>query len=176
MTDRFLFTTIAVADEDKVEKLKDNLGRPPEDDEVELSYAEMVIDLLEVEAVRQSFKDTEVIQGEACVYLLGETFFVRTPYDEVLRAWLNFKEDKEDRAPSQDVGQAVATLARALDEDKSEGSLYYGYQSNIAMNFIDAWVAHYGKTRDRPGHRDEVQEIANDGARRFLDMLIGSTK
>jgi hypothetical protein len=182
MSERFLFTTIPLADEDKVEKLKDNLGRAPEDDEVDLSYGEIVIDLGEVEAVRQSFKDTQQVEGEAVVYLLGEPFFVQTSYDQVLRLWLDFKEypQGKPKAPSDDVGQAVGVLARELERTKydneAEGSLYFGYQSNIAMSFVDAWVSYYGKTTDRPGDRKAIKEIANEAAKSFLDMLIGSIK
>jgi len=170
MIERFLVTTIPLADEDKVEKLKDNLGRTPEDNEVDLSYGEIVIDLDQVEAVRQAYKDTELVEGEAVVYLLGEPFFVQTPYAEVLRYWLKVKRGDEAKAPSHDVGQAVATLARALDEDRTKGSLYYGYQSNIAMSFVDAFE------QNKKTLRGDIHEVANKAARAFLDMLIGSIK
>jgi hypothetical protein len=170
MSERFLFTTIPLADEDKVEKLKDNLGRSPEDDEIDLSYGEIVIDLAEVEAVRQSYKGTRYIEGEAVVYLLGEPYYVQTPYDEVLRLWLDFKEYPQGKAPSHDVGQAIATLARALDEDRLEGSLFYSYQTSIAAAFVAAFE------ENKKTLRGDIDEVANLAARGFLEMLIKSTK
>jgi len=167
MIERFLVTTIPLADEDKVEKLKDNLGRTPEDNEVDLSYGEIVIDLDQVEAVRQSYKDTELVEGEAVVYLLGEPFFVQTPYAEVLRHWLKVKRGDEAKAPSHDVGQAIATLARALDEDEG---LYKSYQGSIAQSFLVEFEFH------KKTLRGDIDQVANRAARAFLDMLIKSTK
>jgi hypothetical protein len=182
MSDRFLFTTITLADEDQFEYLKSNLGREPLDHEIELSFAEIVIDLAEVEAVRQSFKGASRIPGETCVYLLGDLFYIHTPYDEVLRAWLAVKDDQVAQAPSLDVGRAVATLAQALDQDRGEGSLYYGYQSNIAEAFQNAFYTKFGRLA---GHQtawpgpitpNDLREISNLGARDFLNMLIKSIK
>jgi len=167
MIERFLVTTIPLANPDKVDRLKDNLGREPTDDEAEISYGEIVIDLDQVEAVRQAYKDTELVEGEAVVYLLGEPFFVQTPYAEVLRHWLKVKRGDEAKAPSHDVGQAVATLARALDEDQI---LYQGYQTNIAEAFISEFEIH------KKTLRGDIDQVANRAARAFLDMLIRSTK
>jgi len=167
MIERFLVTTIPLANPDKVDRLKDNLGREPTDDEAEISYGEIVIDLDQVEAVRQAYKDTELVEGEAVVYLLGEPFFVQTPYAEVLRHWLKVKRGDEAKAPSHDVGQAVATLARALDEDEG---LYKSYQGSIAAAFVAAFE------ENKKSLRKGIDEVASLAARGFLDMLIKSTK
>lgn len=67
---------------------------------------------------------------------------------------------------------AVNHLATELDKDKSEGSYYYTWQSNIAMSFYDAYQKEFGKS-DKMGVI--ISEIANDAAKNFLDLLISQS-
>ena len=59
------------------------------------------------------------------------------------------------------------TFEQVLDEmrsDKSEGSLYYAWQANIAMAFKDTYEEAEDKT--------DIHKIANDAAKRFLGILL----
>lgn len=59
------------------------------------------------------------------------------------------------------------TFSKMLDElraDKSEGSYYYTWQANIAVAMQDAFADAEDKT--------DIHKISNDGAKRFLDLLI----
>ena len=61
-----------------------------------------------------------------------------------------------------ELSEAVKTLKEALKSDKE---LYFGWQSNIAMAFVDSFSeATLVKTN--------IHEIANTAAKRFLDLLI----
>ena len=51
-------------------------------------------------------------------------------------------------------------LIKELRKDKEEGSLYHSWQANIAMAMID-------EVGDKI-----TKEEANNGAKRFLDLLI----
>ena len=54
----------------------------------------------------------------------------------------------------------ITELVEELKKDKSEGSYYYSWQSNIAMSMYDELD-------------DKItKEEANNGAKRFLEMLI----
>lgn len=61
---------------------------------------------------------------------------------------------------NKELANAINVLVEELKKDKSEGSYYYSWQSNIAMSMYDGLN---GKIT-----RDE----ANIGARRFLEILI----
>jgi len=56
------------------------------------------------------------------------------------------------------VAQSMHTLKKALEEDKSGGSYYYGWQSNIACTIMD--------------NSDLDHDKANEIAIKFLDKLI----
>lgn len=56
----------------------------------------------------------------------------------------------------------IDKLIEELKKDQSEGSYYYGWQSNIAMAMYDELD---GKI---------TKEEANRGAKRFLNMLINT--
>jgi hypothetical protein len=58
----------------------------------------------------------------------------------------------------------IEKLIEALKEDKSEGSYYYSWQANIAVAMQDAYAEAEDKT--------DIHKISNDGAKRFLDLLI----
>jgi hypothetical protein len=66
-----------------------------------------------------------------------------------------------------DVPNAVNVLSKALANDKD---LYYAYQSNIAMPFVDAF--HNAKLPSHPIANDMIHKIANIAAKQFLDLLI----
>ena len=63
---------------------------------------------------------------------------------------------------NQDYQNAFDTVFKKLKDDKA---LYYAWQSNIAMCFVDKlqWV----------GYRfPEMNKLANESAESFLNMLI----
>jgi hypothetical protein len=62
---------------------------------------------------------------------------------------------------------AVDTLVAAISEDKSEGSYYYAWQANIAMAIKDEADIYMGNVLTP----QLLHQIANDGAKRFLDQL-----
>ena len=53
----------------------------------------------------------------------------------------------------------MKTLTKELEKDKTEGSYYYAWQSNIAVTIMDELGASH--------------EEANRTAKRFLDLLVG---
>ncbi len=69
----------------------------------------------------------------------------------------------------------IDELIKELRKDKSEGSLYYVYQSNIAMAFKDEFSRankdEYEKSYSDI-HKIDIHEIANQAAKNFLDLLI----
>lgn len=58
----------------------------------------------------------------------------------------------------------------SLRNDKAVGSYYYGWQSNIAMAFYDTYW-HKIEGRESAPTGEEIHEIANTAAKRFLDQL-----
>lgn len=71
--------------------------------------------------------------------------------------------------------EAIKILQDALNEDKSEGnSLYYTWQSNIAMAFYDAVIKQCnGKNLYDDSFGDEsLHEVSNNAAKNFLNQLI----
>lgn len=58
----------------------------------------------------------------------------------------------------------VDKLIEELRKDKSEGSYYYSWQANIAVAMQDAYEYAEDKTN--------IHAISNEGAKRFLDLLI----
>lgn len=63
---------------------------------------------------------------------------------------------------------SIELLRKTLAEDKTPGSYYYTWQSNIAMSFMDELP----ESIRRYAYSD-MHEIANKAAIRFLDNLIG---
>lgn len=55
----------------------------------------------------------------------------------------------------------IDELVKAL---KKDNNFYYGWQSNIAVAMQDA----YRQAKDK----SDIHAISNDGAKRFLDLLI----
>jgi hypothetical protein len=173
MAKRFLTTTIPTVDEEKVEQFEAQLGRKPKDSEIEYSYAEVYIDLLMVSAIRQSYDEHKLMEDECVIYMGSDTFYARTPYAQAVAQWLEViaPEEKETSRASVDVGTAVKILAEELGKDKSEGSLYYGYQSNIAMAYKEAYRQAFNQAKGI-----DLHVVANDAAKNFLDHLIKSVK
>lgn len=72
--------------------------------------------------------------------------------------------------------EAISLLCEELAADKSEGSYYYSWQSNIAMAFIDEC----NNWRERTGREtipaSAFHEIANNAAKNFLDLLTSQPK
>ena len=63
----------------------------------------------------------------------------------------------------------IEKLKKALTNDKE---LYYAYQSNIAMSFMDAYDQRIMKKGKRYLNRTERHEVANEAAKHFLNLLI----
>lgn len=91
-----------------------------------------------------------------------------------IKKLLNWPEDKCNVKPARqkkreqkDLKESVDTLCKALREDKE---LYYTYQSNIAMSIHDEYYSH-GKS-NLTG--EELHNVFNNAAKRFLDTLVKS--
>lgn len=67
------------------------------------------------------------------------------------------------------IGSVISKLVEDLNEDKSEGSYYYAWQSNIAMSFYDAFRNKYPDI-----HGLDIHKLSNEAAKNFLDMLINT--
>lgn len=65
----------------------------------------------------------------------------------------------------------IKKLQKALRENQGDDSIYYAWQSNIAMAFKDE----YWRARQKKKYinRDDLHLIANNAAKNFLDILIG---
>ena len=99
-------------------------------------------------------------------HLLGEIIiqYDRLPKDRLEK----FNEYINKSEPTLE--EAIKVLQKHLREDKSEGSYYHSWQSNIAMAFKDEI------NRVRPvtnnWNRDIVNDLSNQAAKNFLDNLI----
>jgi hypothetical protein len=60
-----------------------------------------------------------------------------------------------------ELSEAIEKLIKAL---RTDPELYYAYQANIAVAMQDAY-------KDAENKQD-IHAISNDGAKRFLDLLI----
>jgi hypothetical protein len=165
MSKRFLVTRIPTVDEEEVEKFEAQLGRKPREGvDIEYTYAETVIDLLEVSAVRESYDSNKLMENEAVIYLYGESYFIQSPYKEVRDQWLELFEDKKVERVI-DVADAVDVLCQALRDNEE---LYNSYQTKITDTFVDAF--------NELESTERLQVIATVAAKNFLDMLIKSTE
>jgi hypothetical protein len=158
-------------------------------------YAEFVVNLADVPAIYQSYDDTpdgSLNEDQATIVFNGEIYVVETPYAEVYPQWLAIHAE-EDIAEaldnSIDIGRAVNTLAAELEEsrnrrvsDEDPTSLYYGWQSNIAIAYVQAYEDFRRKNLPPSMHNMGTEEriatynIANAAAKSFLNQLINSTK
>lgn len=66
---------------------------------------------------------------------------------------------------------AISTLKKELAKDKTEGSYYHGWQSNIAMAFYDEFKRSE-RSMDVHCVGLDLHKIANRAAKNFLDTLI----
>lgn len=68
-------------------------------------------------------------------------------------------------------GQGISVekaVDRLIEELRADKGFYYTWQSNIAMSILDVWHA------DRNGAELDNHKVVNDGAKRFLDLLINA--
>lgn len=174
MKNRFLVTRIPTVDEEEADKLEATLGRKPvEGKDIEYTYAETVIDLMEVSAVHESYSSDKLMEDEAVIYLYGEPYFIQSPYIKVRDQWLALLKGEPDR--TIDVADAVDILTTALDESRDDpNGLYYGYQSNIALAFTQAFKRERYAVISLDEEPNYLHDIANQAAKNFLDLLIKS--
>jgi len=64
--------------------------------------------------------------------------------------------------------KAIKVLCSNLSEDKSAGSYYYSWQSNIAMAFFDQFI----NDHENILAQRILSEVSNKAAKRFLETLI----
>lgn len=67
---------------------------------------------------------------------------------------------------------AIETLIQELAKDKREGSYYYSWQANIAMAFKDTYKQRFPTHADHTNAMANINEVANNAAKNFLDLLI----
>jgi len=71
------------------------------------------------------------------------------------------------------VSIAISLLIDALKEDKEPGSYYYSWQSNIACAIMDTMLnLKYCGFKDQMSNMENIHDLANDAAKRFLENLI----
>lgn len=63
----------------------------------------------------------------------------------------------------------IKKLVKALKEDYE---LYYAYQANIAMSFVDECHRFKKRTGNKYLNQEDLHEIANTAAKNFLNLLI----
>ena len=63
----------------------------------------------------------------------------------------------------------IKKLRKALKEDEG---LYYSWQSNIAMAFMDCFGWYKKEHKKEYLNSADIHTIANDAAKHFLDLLI----
>jgi hypothetical protein len=79
---------------------------------------------------------------------------------------------QEKMIPAQ-VPYAMGVIVKALQEDKSEMSLYGGFKTSIGRSFIDAMHKAFKDKTNAPSFEEMVQ-IASDAANDFLESLCSS--
>jgi len=55
---------------------------------------------------------------------------------------------------------------------KINTELYYGYQANIAMSFVDACDNFKRKNNKKTLSNQDIHYVANEAAKNFLNLLI----
>lgn len=70
-----------------------------------------------------------------------------------------------------ELSKAVETLCKALSKDKSQGSYYFGWQSNIAVQMQDEFERQFPLTSKDM----DIHKVSNEAAKNFLDLLITTT-
>lgn len=64
-------------------------------------------------------------------------------------------------------------LKIVLDNINSDRELFYSYQANIAMSFVDACSNLKKKSKKKYLSSNKIHEAANEAAINFLNSLIG---
>lgn len=67
-----------------------------------------------------------------------------------------------------EVAKKLLTGDTVIDLLKRDPEVYYSWQANIAMSFVDA----YSRDQKRYKNHADIHSIANEAARHFLDLLI----
>jgi hypothetical protein len=107
--------------------------------------------------------------GKLAVFLINEFPSLvaegKSPVDLVIDF---LRETKKVLAGNgMELATAVGIFVKELRKDQSEGSYYFGWQSNIAMAFFDECISQGSEMG-----REKLHEICNAGAKRFLNNLI----
>lgn len=71
---------------------------------------------------------------------------------------------------NEDLPNAITVLQNHLKEDKTGGSYYYAWQSNIAMAFKDEYYRE--ALKEHTAENVDIHKVANEAAKNFLDLLI----
>jgi hypothetical protein len=71
------------------------------------------------------------------------------------------------------IAKELEVVADAL---KSDPELFYAYQSNIAMPFVDSYCEKKNKKGSNCLTLKELKEVANEAAVNFLNLLIKETE
>lgn len=64
------------------------------------------------------------------------------------------------------------SMVEKLKKMLKDKDYYYGWQSNIAMAFYDAYYNYKKKHKKKTLNDKDIITIANEGAKNFLDLLI----
>lgn len=108
-----------------------------------------------------------------------------TPQQKVERAFkraINQPSQHDDvfgMSNEQAMNVVITRLVHELEKDKGPNSLYYAWQSNIAMSFVDAykkWHVDNGYIFTNANFEFTLIEIANTAAKNFLDNLCTQPK
>lgn len=178
-----LKTRIVLVDRHEQSKVKNLTGKEPQRGDLDESIAAIVINLYAVDAIRQVYNLAGDLEPYRCEIFFGaEHYTVLTPYEEAVKLWLeswSMTERVTGDKKHLDVGIAVNTLTEALRQDPE---LHRGYHDNIAMAFYDTFkemTSGYtgaAKMMDVQGCIQDgyIGKIANDAAKRFLNMFINS--
>lgn len=63
-------------------------------------------------------------------------------------------------------------VTRLCEELKKDNGFYLGWQSNIAMSFLDEFNRHYEADEADGLFKKGIHEVANNAAINFLNLLI----
>jgi len=68
-----------------------------------------------------------------------------------------------------DISKEVKVVTKAIDSDRE---LFYSYQANIAMSFVDSCYWKKRKSKKKYLSSKEIHEAANEAAINFLNLWI----
>lgn len=101
---------------------------------------------------------------------ISEEILKNIDREELIKLWRSQPSIIIDSPTLEDV---IKVLQEELSKDKSEGSYYYSWQANIAMQFVDTF-----ENMNKKGEIDiyyspeEIHKVANQASKNFLDLLI----